>query len=134
MDGPTQNGNGQLSVSSLRPMHSALTNARCGAIAQVIAPETGHRRSQVGVCTITSPSRHLSAVCGRERNIGRSLECRWAEMAKPPKKEIKQVAIKTTEVHNMVAEHECCGGRCCTNAGWVCVSRVGADQIRITGQ
>lgn len=34
----------------------------------------------------------------------------------------------------MVAEHECCGGRCGTNAGWIWVSTVGADQVHLKGQ
>lgn len=55
-------------------------------------------------------------------------------MAIPYEEEIYQIAIEAAEVHNMVAKYECCGGRCGTNAGWICVSLVGADQIHLTGQ
>ena len=34
----------------------------------------------------------------------------------------------------MVAEYKRRGGRCCTNAGWIRVSAVGADQIHPKGQ
>ena len=34
----------------------------------------------------------------------------------------------------MVAEYECCGGRCGTNAGWFWVSVVGTDQVRLEGR
>ncbi len=55
-------------------------------------------------------------------------------MAISEEQEIDQVPIEARKVYNMVAEYECCGGRCCTNAGWVWVSVVGADQIHLEGK
>lgn len=34
----------------------------------------------------------------------------------------------------MVAEYECCGGRCGANAGWTWLSVVGADQVHLEGE
>ena len=54
-------------------------------------------------------------------------------MAIPEEEEIDQVSIESAEIHNMAAEYKCCCGRGGTNASWVWMSTVGADQVRPKG-